>query len=92
VALAELDIPLTLLATAPVSPRDSIRVHALMKRYEAGLPVPSIPVWLTQHGDLILRRDGNHRLAAARRAAVETVKVNLDDRDAARLRRMVERR
>jgi hypothetical protein len=39
------------------------------------------------HGQLNLERDGNHRLAAARRAGVSVVCVKIDGRNAERLRR-----
>jgi hypothetical protein len=46
-----------------------------------------IPVrWSHRRGWLALDRDGNHRLAAARLAGVNSVLVRIDTRDAHRVR------
>lgn len=81
-----LRLELRALSRVRALPRLMERVEALEARYRAREPVPAIPVRITVHGELLLSRDGNHRLAAARRAGVTHVLVRLDARDAEKLR------
>lgn len=78
-------VPLTFLSGTRASPRLAERVRAIAAAYREQRPVPPIPIVLTQRGAVVLRGEGNHRLAAARDAAVADVYVSIDRRDAERL-------
>lgn len=80
-----LTVPLAMLAAAKASPAFQERIRPLVTSYIQGVPVPPIPVRVSSGGTLKLDRDGNHRLAAARLAGIETVLVSLDERDVHRL-------
>lgn len=70
-------LKLECLKGAKAAPRFQERLRALEARYRSGLHVPPIPISMSVHGTLSLDRDGNHRLAAARSAGVETVRVRI---------------
>lgn len=80
-----LTIPLALLAKANAAPRVMEAVRSMAESYRTGTAVPPIPIRVGRGDVLRLAGDGNHRLAAARLAAVERVTVCVDERDAGRV-------
>ena len=73
-------VPLEALAHLRPGARFEERVRIFEACYREGRELPPIPVRVTLRGELVLSRDGNHRLEAARRAGVESVPVRVDAR------------
>lgn len=77
------EVPLSLLARMRPRPHYQSKVVGLAACYLSGVEVPPIPVRLqrVRRKRLELAGDGNHRLAAARLAGVEMIRVSLSAMD-----------
>lgn len=82
-------LPLALLDHQKAHPRTTSSVNAVAAAYTEGRDVPPIPVHVSRDGRVKLKRDGNHRLAAARQAGLREVLVCIDARDLHRLRAVI---